>query len=221
MDTKEISQQLSKPFEPSAVSWRVGSTNKDKTSGLPLAYIDARDVMERLDGVLGIFGWQDEYTETASGRIMCTISVWDGEKWIAKTDGAGNTDYEGEKGAISDAFKRAAVKFGIGRYLYGVKAPWVKIEPMGRSFKIKPEEMPKLVALLTKVGGQQTPVAPPQPATTLTDIKTLAQTAYGDTYDVAKLALWASGNRVSTFDELNDAERTKLGKSLERKASGE
>lgn len=70
-------------------------------------------------------------------------------------------------------------------------------------------------------GRQQQQQKLPVPVITLADVKVLAQAAYGDTYDVAKLALWASGNRVSTFDELNDAERTKLGKSLERKASGE
>jgi hypothetical protein len=40
---------------------------------------------------------------------------------------------EAEKGAISDALKRAAVSFGIGRYLYGLKAP--KVEPEVRNNK--------------------------------------------------------------------------------------
>ena len=50
---KDIFQRLSAPFPPDRVSWRIGSTTKDKTRGMALAYIDARDVMERLDNVVG------------------------------------------------------------------------------------------------------------------------------------------------------------------------
>ena len=39
----------------------------------------------------------------------------------------GDTGTEGEKGAISDAFKRAAVKFGVGRYLYEIKSGWIDL----------------------------------------------------------------------------------------------
>jgi hypothetical protein len=49
---------------------------------------------------------------------------------------AGDSDVEEEKGAISDAFKRAAVKWGIGRYLYDMPTPWVPCE-VGRNGKWK------------------------------------------------------------------------------------
>src|SRR3546814_6731225 len=64
---------LSKPFPPSAVSWRSQSLTKDGTKALALAYIDARDVMRRLDDVCGPAGWQDSYAETGKGRLICTI----------------------------------------------------------------------------------------------------------------------------------------------------
>lgn len=116
------------PFSVKRISWRVGSTNQEKTKGIALAYIDARDVMGRLDEVFGMDGWSDSYTETPSGRLVCTLSVLIDGKWINKSDGAGDTQVEGEKGAISDAFKRAAVKFGIGRYLYELPNTWVELE---------------------------------------------------------------------------------------------
>lgn len=121
-------QRLLMPFPENKVHWRVGATTKDKKSGLPLAYIDARDVMTRLDEVFGIGKWQDEYKETATGRIICELSCYIDSMWIKKSDGAGDTGTEGEKGAISDAFKRAAVKFGIGRYLYSVKMGFIPID---------------------------------------------------------------------------------------------
>lgn len=127
-----IESELKKPFPEGAIHWRIGARNKDKTSGLPLAYIDARDVMDRLDFVLGFDGWEDSYTETASGRVICTLACVIGEKVVIRSDGAGDTGTEGEKGAISDALKRAAVKFGVGRYLYGLGGQWVDLDKYGK-----------------------------------------------------------------------------------------
>lgn len=124
----DLFQQLAAPFAPEAVSWRAQSLTRDKTKAMALAYIDARDVMDRLDAVVGPANWQDTYTETAKGRLICTLSLRVNEEWISKSDGAGNTDVEGDKGAISDALKRAAVKWGIGRYLYDIEAPWAECE---------------------------------------------------------------------------------------------
>lgn len=159
---------LAAPFPPAAVSWRVGSVTKDGTKGMALAYIDARDVMRRLDEVCGPAGWQDRY-EIHGTRTLCSISIRVGDDWIAKTDGAGDSDIEAEKGSLSDAFKRAAVKWGIGRYLYDVDSPWVAIE----NKRIKPEEQSKLLRVLSGKGApaaalppqnspQQQPAEPPK-----------------------------------------------------------
>ena len=145
--------KLREPFHPDKVDWRVGSTNKKRVKdpkdlkGMALAYIDSRTVMERLDEVCGIDGWQCTYPH-ANSKTSCRIGIKVGDEWVWKEDGAGDTDYEASKGAFSDAFKRAAVKWGVGRYLYDLKAPWVAIEEWGQSYKIKKSEMPTLRALL-------------------------------------------------------------------------
>ena len=59
-----------------------------------------------------------------------------------------DSDVEAEKGALSDAFKRAAVRWGIGLYLYDISSPWVSIEAYGKSYKIADSEYAKLEALL-------------------------------------------------------------------------
>ena len=120
--------ELAAPFPRNAVSWRAQSLSKDGTKAMALAYIDARDVMNRLDDVVGPANWQDDYVETPSKRVLCTIRIRIDGDWISKTDGAGATDVEADKGGISDAFKRAAVKWGIGRYLYDMETPWVSCE---------------------------------------------------------------------------------------------
>lgn len=142
--------KLKAPFPARSVSWRVGSTTGDKSKGMALAYIDSRDVQQRLDEVCGPAGWQDRY-EVHGNATICYLSLKIGDEWVTKADGAGDTDVEAEKGRLSDSFKRAAVKWGIGRYLYDLESPWVEIEPAGRSFRIKKSEYARLERLL---GGE-------------------------------------------------------------------
>lgn len=116
----DLLQHLKDPFPPDAIHWRAQQVYErdGKFNALALAYLDARDVMDRLDEVVGPDGWQDYLDETPSGRVICKISIDVDGHIVTKSDGAGDTAVEGEKGALSDAFKRAAVKWGIGRYLY-------------------------------------------------------------------------------------------------------
>lgn len=151
---------LAAPFPPAEIEWRVGSTTGDKSKGMALAYLTARHVMDRLDTVCGFANWQDRY-EFHGTRTVCYLSIRIGDEWVTKADGAGDSDVEAEKGAISDALKRAAVKWGIGRYLYDLASPWVEIEPAGRSFKIKATEFARLEKLLGGATGQTIPLNTP------------------------------------------------------------
>lgn len=119
--------KLRDPFPADVISWRVGSTTKDKSKGMALAYIDARDVMQRLDDVCGPENWQNDYPHAAS-KTVCRIGIRINNEWVWKANGAGDTDIESEKGALSDAFKRAAVLWGIGQYLYDLDSPWVTLD---------------------------------------------------------------------------------------------
>lgn len=133
-----IYEKLAAPFPAEAISWRVGSTNGDKTKGMALAYIDARDAQDRLNAVCGPFGWQCKHEVSGDKRVTCHVGIRDPEtkEWVWKSDGAGETDYEGEKGSYSDSFKRACVKWGVGRYLYDLDSPWVAVEQRGKTFVI-------------------------------------------------------------------------------------
>jgi hypothetical protein len=140
---------LAAPFPPERVSWRVGATTKDKTKGMALAYIDARDVMRRLDEVCGAGGWQCDYLPMPNGTTCCRIGIRIDGEWVWRANGAGATDVEGEKGGYSDAFKRAAVLFGIGRYLYDLDSPWVALDNNNGFVRgIQKSEFARLRALL-------------------------------------------------------------------------
>jgi hypothetical protein len=127
----DIYKKLKRPFHERAISWRAGATNAKKnnnvaTKCIALAYIDARDVMQRLDDVFGM-NWQVRYSH-AENKTICELSVLIDNNWITRANGAGDSDIEAEKGAISDAFKRAAVMFGVGRYLYELPNDWVECD---------------------------------------------------------------------------------------------
>jgi hypothetical protein len=151
---QELFDALASPFPAESIDWRVGSTTSDKSKGMALAYIDARVVMDRLDSVCGPDGWQNNYSPSGNAAVVCNIGILmpNGE-WIWKSDGAGHTDVEAEKGMLSDAFKRAAVRFGIGRYLYDLDSPWVELDDKRR---IKPGEQKRLAeihdAAVAKIG---------------------------------------------------------------------
>jgi hypothetical protein len=110
----EIERKLKRPFPISKIKWRKGGGNKD------LAYIDARDVMDRLDSIFGISGWQVGY-DFIGGRMICSLACKLEDEWVFKSDGSDDTKIESEKGGISSALKRAGVLWGIGRYLYHEK----------------------------------------------------------------------------------------------------
>ena len=140
-------KSLREPFDPQEVSFRVGATTKDG-KGLALAYIDARNVMDRLDDVVGPENWQAEHV-CADNKTTCRIGIKLNNEWIWKSDGAGDTNVEAEKGAISDSFKRSAVHWGIGRYLYNLDSGFVNL----KNGRLEPATIKKLRDRLPKPNG--------------------------------------------------------------------
>lgn len=106
---REAARHLRRPFTPEAVRFKVQSTWQ--TGGLIVGYIDARLVIERLNLVCPHL-WCDHY-ENVGGKLMwCHLTI-DG---ITRSDVGEGTG----KALVSDALKRAAVRFGIGVSLYAM-----------------------------------------------------------------------------------------------------
>tara|TARA_Y100000114_G_C11543106_1_gene223581 strand:- start:54 stop:545 length:492 start_codon:yes stop_codon:yes gene_type:complete len=124
----DISFALEKEFSPKEIKWRVGRLNRKdngKTAYM-LAYIDARLVHKRLDEVVGFENWQCKHI-VYGPKTICHLGIRIKGDWVWKSDGAGDTNVEADKGAISDSLKRAAVHFGIGRYLYEFPDIWARV----------------------------------------------------------------------------------------------
>jgi hypothetical protein len=111
--------------------WRIQSWNKEKTSASCVAYIDARDVATMLDNVCGPENWQDDYRYVGT-MLFGGIGIKIGDEWVWKWDTGSESNIEKEKGHSSDAFKRAGVKWGIGRFLYDLPIQRVKGNGQGR-----------------------------------------------------------------------------------------
>jgi hypothetical protein len=98
--------------------WRVQSANQYGASCV--AYIDARQVQDLLDETIAAGKWQALYEEH-KGNLFCKIGIKIGEEWVWRSDCGTESNVEKQKGEASDAFKRAAVMWGIGRFLYSKK----------------------------------------------------------------------------------------------------
>ena len=133
--TEEQAKKLEYPFPSNEIEWRVLMTSRDRTKGQVAAYVDSRAIQRRLDAVIGKDNWQNRFytvsgKDNASTTQVCELSIFYPERseWITKSDGAGNTDIEPVKGGLSNAFKRAASIWGIGRYLYALTGVWVLLK---------------------------------------------------------------------------------------------
>ncbi len=112
----EISAKVKQVFEKSGDAY-----------AMLLLYKDSRCDMNLLDEEFGSLGWKREHIQIGD-KLFCTVSVWDKERgWVAKQDVGTASDYEKEKGEVSDAFKRACTNWGIGRELYSSPQIYVKL----------------------------------------------------------------------------------------------
>jgi hypothetical protein len=165
---KELATALAVPFDPGEVRWKPQTVSKDQKRALAVAYVDARVIQDRLDEVLGVMGWQDSYECLPDGSVVCRLRIRLGGEWIEKMDVGGQSEQPDEgdrrKSAFSDALKRAAVKFGIGRYLYRLEAQWVDYDPQKKKIVSTPRLPPEALPPAAKPAPAPKAVEPVPPA---------------------------------------------------------
>ena len=126
--------KLSDPFPAEDIEWRIqrSGMKNGKPWAMVLAYVTSRAIMQRLDDEVGPENWRNEFATGPSGGVLCGISIKVGGEWVEKWDGAENTDIESIKGGLSGAMKRAAVHWGIGRYLYRLESGFANFHDGGK-----------------------------------------------------------------------------------------
>jgi len=149
MDKMDIWSKLSAPLPSGVISWRQDGKPVQRDGKFVarfVAYIDANTVRERLDSVvpgewdltlelLPTLAGQDE-----NGEQTCSFKARLQILGVIREDVGTGRDY---KSAATDAFKRAAVRFGIAHELYGFEQNWVQVD--GDSRYAKPLDDPAVV----------------------------------------------------------------------------
>jgi len=153
-DPVEQLRHLHDKFPPADLEWRLQSCGKNNKGiwAICLCYVTNRAIMQRLDHVMKPHNWKNEYIAGPQGGILCGLSLRVDGEWITKWDGADNTQVEPVKGGLSDSMKRAAVQWGIGRYLYNLEATFADVCANGQkrgqtkdreSFRWNPPKLPE------------------------------------------------------------------------------
>ena len=133
--------ELKAPFPSTEVEWRLKTTGQNGNGfwAMLLPYVTNRAIMNRLDEVVGPENWKNDFLPGPAGGTMCGLSIRINSEWITKWDGAQETVKEPVKGGFSDSMKRAAVQWGIGRYLYYLESQFVEVvsnKPKGRFIRV-------------------------------------------------------------------------------------
>jgi len=165
--------KLKEPFGKDEVEWRVQQLGKNngKCWALLVPYIQNRAIQNRLDEVCGPENWKNDFMPGPDGGVLCGISIKIKNEWITKWDGAENTDIEPVKGGLSDSMKRAAVQWGMGRYLYELDPMFVAVvekKPDTRHIRINDKKkgiygyaiMPDITRLVLPKENQQSEEKP-------------------------------------------------------------
>src|SRR5215212_1111582 len=139
MDKTDIWSKLAAPLPQGVISWRQDGkpTQRDgKYFARFVAYIEANTVRERLDSVVP--GEWDLTLELLpplpvdDGDTTCSFKARLQILGVIREDVGTGRDY---KAAATDAFKRAAVRFGIAHELYAYEQNWVQVDGDGRYAK--------------------------------------------------------------------------------------
>ena len=135
----DVWSKLAAPLPQPAIAWRQDGriiTREGKPFARFVAYVEANTVRERLDSVVP-GEWDltldllppaqptDESAESAACAFKARLQILG----VVREDVGTGKDY---KQASTDAFKRAAVRFGIANELYAYDTNWVLMDGDGR-----------------------------------------------------------------------------------------
>jgi len=132
IDWLVIGDDLRAPFDPADVDFRVQGKPGKSGKVQVVCYVDARVVADRLDDTVGpgawSFTWQAIHLERGEVQLaQGTLAI----HGVSKQDIGDGSTFATSKGCVSDALKRAAVLWGVGRYLYDIEREWVMPDQYG------------------------------------------------------------------------------------------
>ncbi len=162
----DVAEQLAAPFADEEISFLPRGIAGGKAQALP--YIESRCVMRRLDAVVGPGNWSFDFELLSPDGRMVKGSLT--VLGVTHSD-AGEASGEDErlKAAVSDALKRCAVHFGIGRYLHDLPRILVPYDNQRRQFTEQPRYSSEMVSRAASIGRPVRTVRPETPAEAATN----------------------------------------------------
>lgn len=163
MTSSEVRDRLAEPFDQKWLRWKPQSVRGNRA--LAVAYISGNAVMERLDDVVGPGGWKTKYLQVGPQSVECRLYLKVDGEWVCKAD-VGATSVQPDEGdrmkaAYSDALKRAALNWGIGRYIRSLPQDWCDYDHQKKQI-INPPRLPAW-ALPKGANGVNHQQSQPQP----------------------------------------------------------
>src|SRR6266581_625852 len=140
IEKTDVWAKLSAPVPSGAISWRQDGkpiARDGKIFARFVAYVEANTVRERLDTVVP-GEWDLTLTPLPTlvsddpSETSCSFKARLQVLGVVREDVGMGRDY---KQAATDAFKRAAVRFGIANELYSYGTNWVELDGDGKSAK--------------------------------------------------------------------------------------
>lgn len=121
-------KKLLEPLPIDLIEFRVAQVikGKDRVFATLLGYKTQRTDSKLLDEVVGQGNWQIKFREEKE-CIVASLGIFTDNQWVWKEGNGTPGDFEKEKGAYSDAQKRAGFQWGIGRGLYDFPTIFVEL----------------------------------------------------------------------------------------------
>jgi hypothetical protein len=143
--------ELAEPFDHSEIKWRVTHTTQDGSRGAVIPFADPRAYTDRLNQIFTPMGWtrsydvntisavsrvkRDKLIPTGKVLVTCALTIHrlgchtgGGEEWADEQNAMTRAE--------AQAFKRACICFGLGRYLYNFAEMWVPVNEHRRPLQI-------------------------------------------------------------------------------------
>ena len=163
-DKMDIWGQLSAPLPTGVISWRQDgrAIQRDgKFFARFVAYVDANTVRERLDAVVpGEWDLTLELLPAIAADEQddanCSFKARLQILGVIREDVGTGRDY---KSAATDAFKRAAVRYGIAHELYAYEQNWVRVDGDGKFAKPLEDPADAYARRLARAGRAELSIA--------------------------------------------------------------
>ena len=205
----ELYEQLARPFSVESLYWRAGAVSRDKKRAQALPYAEPRVYEDRLNDLCP-GAWEVTFKPWGENRIICELSI---HGVTRSSTGEENDGFAPGTAAEAQAFKRACVKFGLGRYLYDIPISWVPYDAERRQLSETPKLLAKFLPAIPKTSRakpssvQQDVPTPPllTPERAVAMGRELIRLGYASASQL-ELAGEVLGHDVAALESLSEAE---------------